>query len=171
VTAPAWLTARPIAHRGLHDRAAGIAENTLSAADAAIAAGFAIECDVQDTADGEAVVFHDATLARLTAGRGPVRKHRAAALGALAVDGTGDRIPTLPAFLDRIGGRVPLFIEVKSRFDGDLGLARRTAELVRACDGPVAVESFDPAVGVLEPGTAPSFVPLPATRTPFMSRT
>ena len=56
---PDWLVARPIAHRGLHDRTAGLVENSLSAAEAAIAAGFAIECDVQDTADGDAVVFHD----------------------------------------------------------------------------------------------------------------
>ncbi|HKH33089.1 MAG TPA: glycerophosphodiester phosphodiesterase family protein, partial [Beijerinckiaceae bacterium] len=67
MNAPDWLVARPIAHRGLHDAAAGRIENTLSAADAAIAGGYPIECDVQDTADGEAVVFHDFTLDRLTA--------------------------------------------------------------------------------------------------------
>jgi glycerophosphoryl diester phosphodiesterase len=71
MTAPAWLTERPIAHRGLHDRAAGILENTLSAADAAIARRFPIECDVQLSADGEAMVFHDHTLDRLTTERGP----------------------------------------------------------------------------------------------------
>ena len=32
--APDWLTARPIAHRGLHDRVAGIPENTIAAAEA-----------------------------------------------------------------------------------------------------------------------------------------
>ena len=64
MSAPDWLVARPIAHRGLHDRAGGILENTLSAAEAAIARGFAIECDVQDTSDGDAVVFHDHTLDR-----------------------------------------------------------------------------------------------------------
>ena len=63
---PAWLTARPIAHRGLHDAANGVVENTLAAAEAAIRAGFAIECDVQLSADGEAFVFHDETLDRLT---------------------------------------------------------------------------------------------------------
>jgi glycerophosphoryl diester phosphodiesterase len=59
-----WLTARPIAHRGLHDKGKGVIENTASAARAAIAARYAIECDVQITADGEAVVFHDFTLER-----------------------------------------------------------------------------------------------------------
>src|SRR4051794_2404055 len=60
-----WLTARPIAHRGLHDKAKGVIENTVSAALAAVDAGYAIECDVQLTGDGEAVVFHDFTLDRL----------------------------------------------------------------------------------------------------------
>ena len=67
-----WLTARPIAHRGYHDRAAGRIENTLPAAEAAIAHDFAIECDLQPTADGRVVVFHDDTLDRLTEAQGPV---------------------------------------------------------------------------------------------------
>ncbi|MEX0861056.1 MAG: glycerophosphodiester phosphodiesterase, partial [Cucumibacter sp.] len=39
------IFARPIAHRGLHDRALGIVENTSSALRRAIEQGFAIECD------------------------------------------------------------------------------------------------------------------------------
>src|SRR5215204_4090603 len=146
MTAPAWLTARPIAHRGLHDRTAGVVENTLSAAEAAVAAGYAIECDVQDTADGEAVVFHDFTLDRLTPERGLVRERRAAELTGIAIGGTQDRIPTLATVLDRIAGRVPLVIEIKSRFDGDLGLTRRTVEIVSRYGGPVVLKSFDPGV-------------------------
>jgi glycerophosphoryl diester phosphodiesterase len=70
VNAPAWLTARPIAHRGLHDRARGVIENSLAAADAAVAGAYAIECDVQISRDGEAIVFHDETLERLTTAQG-----------------------------------------------------------------------------------------------------
>lgn len=146
MTAPPWLVARPVAHRGLHDKAAGIPENTLSAAEAAIAAGYAIECDVQDSADGEAMVFHDPTLDRLTAERGPVRARRAGELSRLPVARTDDRIPTLQAFLARIAGRVPVVIEIKSRFDGATALSQRTCEVVAAYDGPVALKSFDPAV-------------------------
>jgi glycerophosphoryl diester phosphodiesterase len=155
MSAPAWLTARPIAHRGLHDSARGIVENTLSAADAAIAGNFAIECDVQDTADGEAVVFHDHRLDRLTDQRGPVRERTAAELTGLAVAGTADRIPTLQAFLERVNGRVPLIIEIKSRFDGDLGLTKRTVETASKYAGPVALKSFDPAVVGALRGIAP----------------
>jgi len=51
----AWLTTRPIAHRGLHNASAGVIENTASAFAAAIAAGYGIETDLQISADGEAM--------------------------------------------------------------------------------------------------------------------
>ncbi len=143
---PGWLTARPIAHRGLHDRAAGVIENSPSAARAAIDKGFAIECDVQLSADGDAMVFHDFELDRLTGEAGRVRDRSAAELAALRLTGGADAIPTLSAFLDLIGGRVPLVIEIKSAFDGDLRLARRTAEIVARMNFPIAIKSFDPDV-------------------------
>jgi glycerophosphoryl diester phosphodiesterase len=146
LNAPAWLTARPIAHRGLHDRAAGIPENTIAAALAAIESGYGIECDVQVSADGEAMVFHDEALGRLTGVTEAVSTRRAADLEALAVAGTGERIPSLPAFLAVIARRTPLIVEIKSRHNGDLGLARRVAEIARAYDGPLAVKSFDPDI-------------------------
>lgn len=146
MTAPGWLTAQPIAHRGLHDRAAGRIENSPGAALAAVERGFAIECDVQLSADGEAMVFHDFMLNRLTGEIGPVASRSAAALGAIALTGSDDRIPTLPAFLDLIGGRVPLVVEIKSVFEGDLGLARRVAEIVASRESPIAIKSFDPDI-------------------------
>ena len=77
LNAPSWLTERPIAHRGLHDAASGVIENTLQAAEAAIAGGFAIECDIRISADGEVFVFHDDTLDRLTDATGaPDRDER-----------------------------------------------------------------------------------------------
>ena len=141
-----WLFARPIAHRGLHDPDAGCFENTLSAARAAIAGGFAIECDVQLSADGEAMVFHDFDLDRVTAESGPVAARSAAELGRMAIGGTGDRIPTLAALLDAVGGRVPLVVEIKSRHDGDLRLTRRVVEILGRSAAPIAVKSFDPDV-------------------------
>lgn len=148
MSAPGWLVSRPIAHRGLHDRSKGIIENSLSAADVAIAGGFAIECDVQGTADGEAMVFHDHTLDRLTEQKGPVRDRTIAELTKVALDGTEDRIAPLQGFLDRIAGRVPVIVEIKSRFDGDMALTRRTVEIAARYDGPVALKSFDPEIVV-----------------------
>ena len=146
VAAPDWLTARPIAHRGLHDRAAGRPENTVAAARAAVAGGFAIECDVQLSADGDAMVFHDAALGRLTRASEAVGSKTATELGALAIAGTAETIPTLAAFLATVAGAVPVVIEIKSRFDGDPRLAIRTAEIAAAYNGPVALKSFDPQI-------------------------
>jgi glycerophosphoryl diester phosphodiesterase len=146
MNAPDWLVARPIAHRGLHDPGAGRFENTLSAADAAVAGGYGIECDVQDTADGEAVVFHDFALERLTATTGLVRERTAGELTRLPIGGGGERIPTFPEFLARIAGRVPLIVEIKSRFDHDPTLTQRTLDLLASYPGPAGVKSFDPFV-------------------------
>ncbi len=143
---PDWLVRRPIAHRGLHDRAAGRIENTPAAALAAIGHGFAIECDAQLTADREAVVFHDFTLERLTGTSGAVANRRASELAETSLRDSPDGIPTLAAFLGLIGGRVPLVCEIKSRFDGDMRLADRVTEIAGAYDGPLALKSFDPMV-------------------------
>ena len=143
---PLWLTARPIAHRGLHDKTRDVIENTASAARAAVAGNFAIECDVQWTRDGEAVVFHDFALERLTHGTGLVAGHDAAALARIAFrQGAGGIMP-LADYLALIAGKVPLVCEIKSRFDGDIRLAQRTLAVVRAQSGPVAIKSFDPAI-------------------------
>src|SRR5215831_8131828 len=83
LNAPAWLTVRPVAHRGLHDVTRGIIENMPAAARAAIAGNFAIECDIQLTADGEAMVHHDDELGRLTDGIGALRHKTAAELKAV----------------------------------------------------------------------------------------
>jgi len=142
-----WLIARPIAHRGLHDVASGVIENSVPAAEAAIAGRFGIECDVQLSADGEAMVFHDFVLDRLTGQSGAVSSVKAEALAAITLKGSQARIPTLSAFLDLIAGRVPLVIEIKSRFDGDLALTRRAAEIVAGRSGqPIVFKSFDPDI-------------------------
>lgn len=143
--APDWLIARPIAHRGLHNAPEGLVENSIGAARAAIAAGYGVECDLQLTRDGDLVVFHDDTLARLTAQSGPVADHDAAALARLGLRGGGETIPRFSDFLAAVAGRTPLVVELKSRFDGDLTGAKRAAALLAAYAGPVVVESFDPA--------------------------
>ena len=143
---PAWLTARPIAHRGLHDCGRdAIIENSSSAARAAIAHGYAIECDVQMSGDGEAIVCHDFTLERLTAHTGRVDGFTAKELRSMRLRG-GDAIATLPEFLSLIDSATPLVCEIKSRFDGDMRLAERVAACAAAYDGPICVESFDPLV-------------------------
>jgi len=144
-SALAWLMARPIAHRGLHDPAQGIIENTPSAAAAAIAGRYGIEADLQISADGEAMVHHDDTLGRLTDGGGALRDLSAATLKRVPFRASADRMMALGDLLDLVAGRVTLVIEIKSRFDGDLRLAARTAAVLAGYRGAVAVMSFDPA--------------------------
>jgi glycerophosphoryl diester phosphodiesterase len=139
-----WLIAGPITHRGLHDRASGVIENSASAFAAAIAAGYAIECDLQLSADNQPMVFHDERLERLTGAAGFVRERTAHDLQTLPLTGGSDRMQTLPELLDQVQGRVPLVIEMKSHFDGDVTLAERAAALVAEYDGPAALMSYDP---------------------------
>ena len=142
--APGWLTARPVAHRGLHDAARGIIENMPAAAHAAISGQFAIECDIQLTSDGEAMVHHDDELGRLTEGSGALLGKTAAELKAVKFKNTPERMMSLADLCALVAGQVPLVIEVKSRFDGDRKLVARMAEVLTSYSGPVVGMSFDP---------------------------
>jgi glycerophosphoryl diester phosphodiesterase len=138
-----WLTARPVAHRGLHDAGNGVIENTAGAFRAAIAAGYAIETDVQISADGEAMVHHDDALGRLTDGEGRLDGMTAAALRRVPFRGSSEHMMTLGELCDLLAGRVTLVVELKGRFDGDERLARRVADVLSRYGGPVAAMSFD----------------------------
>ena len=142
--APDWLTARPVAHRGLHDAARGILENMPGAVQAAIAGNFSIEVDIQLSADGEAMVHHDDALGRLTEGSGALLGKTAAELKAVKFKNTPERMMTLGDLCTLVAGRVPLVIEVKSHFDGDRKLVARMAEVLAAYSGPAVGMSFDP---------------------------
>jgi glycerophosphoryl diester phosphodiesterase len=146
LNAPHWLVARPIAHRGLHDARYGVMENTLAAAEGAIARHMAIECDVQASADGEAMVFHDDTLDRLTHSSGALADKTTHEIQNARFTSGGERIPTFRELLDRVAGRTPVICEIKSRFDGDMRLANRVAQHIIAYGGPIALKSFDPAI-------------------------
>jgi glycerophosphoryl diester phosphodiesterase len=146
VSARDWLTARPIAHRGLHEASRGVIENSRAAARAAIARGFAIECDVERSADGEAFVFHDASLDRLTSASGAVTARDARQLAAIELKGGGETLPSFAEFLTVVGGAVPLICEIKSHFGGDFRLADRVAALAAGYAGPLAFKSFDPEI-------------------------
>ena len=143
-----WLTARPIAHRGLHDRAGGVIENTLTAAAREVAKGFNIEVDLLLCADEEVVVFHDDTLDRLTTATGRVDRRTMAELREIPITGTNDRIPSLDDLLHLVDGRVGLCLELKSHFPrrADDRLVTRVAERLAAYRGPVVTKSFDPEV-------------------------
>lgn len=144
-----WLRRAVYAHRGLHDArvGGGAVENSPSAFAAAIAAGLGIECDVQRSHDGQAIVFHDETLDRLTDRTGPLAEEYAAALSTIVLRGSNDTIPTLRTLLEQVAGQVPLLIEVKIAPGAratPLCLAVRRA--LEGYVGQVAIMSFDPRV-------------------------
>lgn len=138
----------PIAHRALHERAAGRIENSSAAIKEAVTAGYAIEIDLQLSSDGVPMVFHDEDLDRLTGEAGPLHARTAADLGRVRLRDSTDTIPTLAEVLDLIGGRVPLLIEIKDQTlvmgptDGKLEAA--TAKALQGYTGDVALMSFNP---------------------------
>jgi glycerophosphoryl diester phosphodiesterase len=143
-----WLAARPIAHRGLHDRARGVIENSIDAVEAAIESGCSIECDVQLSRDGEAFVFHDHSLKRLTGVHGDIIEWSSAQIAFLALIGAAGNpsIAPLAGLLARVTQRTPVIVEIKSRFDGDMRLADRAAQIAESYEGAIALKSFDPAI-------------------------
>ena len=152
-----WLTARPIAHRGLHRLGDGIVENTATAFAGALQHNYAIECDLQLTADNEAVVFHDETLERVTNDSGWVKHHTARALKTVTFKHGGDCIQTFSELLEQVAGRVTLVVELKSHFDGNTTLATRALDVLANYNGPHCLMSFDPdmiaAVAAQSPDT------------------
>lgn len=138
----------PLAHRALHDVADGRPENSRAAIRAAIGAGYGIEIDLQLSADGAAMVFHDYALNRLTGASGAVRLHKAQELENIALSGADEGIPALPEVVRLVDGQVPLLIEIKDQ-DGAMGpnvgaLEQATAEALAGYEGDVAVMSFNP---------------------------
>ncbi|MFN4098873.1 MAG: glycerophosphodiester phosphodiesterase family protein [Pararhodobacter sp.] len=139
----------PIAHRALHDAGARRPENSLPAIRAAIREGYAIEIDLQPSADGQAMVFHDEMLDRLTFDTGPINARSAAELQRIRVRSSPEPIPTLRQVLAEVAGQVPLLIEIKDQ-SGVMGptdgvLEGATAAALQGYDGPVAVMSFNPS--------------------------
>lgn len=139
---------RPIAHRGLHNRAQGIIENSSSAFAAAIAAGYAFECDVQLSGDDQPIVFHDDHLERLTGQKGRIQSLSAGQLTRLPLVGskTGDTPQRFEDMLAQIDGQTLAVIELKHQPtpEGTTALAKKVAMALSHYAGPFVIESFDP---------------------------
>ena len=141
---PAWITERPIAHRGLHDAQAGVPENSLAALHAAAEAGWPIELDARLLADGNVAVFHDHTLARMTGDGRRTDECSADEIEPLRLAGSDQRIPLLPEAVACIAGRVGLLIELKNPSRTDRSLERAVARIMTDYAGSWAVVSFNP---------------------------
>ena len=141
-----WLVARPIAHRGLHNEKNGIVENCESAFAAAIKHGYSIECDIELTKDGEAVVFHDDEIDRVLDDKGMVKSFTAKELKEKKYRLGKDQIQTLAELLEQVDGRTTIVIEIKSLWDEDMTLTHRALDVLAEYNGPYALMSFDPHI-------------------------
>ena len=136
------LQTRPIAHRGLWS-AGGAPENSLGAFQHAAEQDYGVELDVRLSADGEAMVFHDEDLRRLTGLEAQVASLRAEELRRLRLSATEEGVPSLAEALAVIGRRALVLIELKTA-SGQVGpLERRVAEVMLDHRGPMAVVSFN----------------------------
>lgn len=129
------------AHRGLHD--AAVPENSLAAFSAAVDAGVGIEMDLQLSLDGEVMVFHDATLMRMTGLDRRLSELTASELQKLCLCGTDEKIPRLAEVLQLVGGRVPLLLEIKGKAWDD-AICQKINELLLQYEGLYCIESFHP---------------------------
>jgi glycerophosphoryl diester phosphodiesterase len=140
----AELIARPFAHRGLHG--GGRIENSRAAFEAALASGQGIELDVQASREGDAIVFHDYRLDRLTDADGEVARLSTGELTRVKLRGVDETIPGLPEILALIAGRGPLLIEVKAPDRKVVPLCRSVENALEGYRGMVGVMSFNPDV-------------------------
>lgn len=141
-----WLTARPIAHRGLHDVSKNVVENTATAFQLAIDKNYSIELDVQLTKDGQAAVFHDYDLDRLTTSSGKTIEKTMDEMRQLQFKHSSDPIQTLPEILALIDGKVPVVIELKAPQIQTTKLEEVVATCLQAYSGEAAVMSFSPDI-------------------------
>ncbi len=132
----------------------------MAAFSAAIAAGAGIECDIRLSCDGWPVVYHDSDLRRLCGVAGETEATKAAALMALPLGQSAERIPWLGQLLELAGATTPLLLELKVRAGTpprpvDL-LCRAVAQALHGHGGPVGVMSFDQRVAAWFAREAPA---------------
>ena len=131
------------AHRGLFSNAEGVPENSLAAFEYAVMGGFGIELDLQLTADGEVVVFHDYSLKRMCGEDIKLSSLTLDELKKYTLLDTKYRIPTFSEVLELVDGKVPLLIELKGE-NGDTALCEKAAKMLDLYVGAYSVESFNP---------------------------
>lgn len=115
-----------IAHRGDHVE---VPENTLAAYEKAIQHGADyVEIDLRTTSDGKLVIMHDASVDRMTDGKGKVQDLTYAAISQLKIidkskpSSSGYSIPTFAEVLKLCKGRIGIYLDFK---DADPAIAYR----------------------------------------------
>ncbi len=142
---PAWKTLARYryAHRGLHDKARGVPENSLAAFRRAVEHGFGAELDVHLTRDGRLAVIHDDSLKRTAGADVKASELTAQELSRYRLEGTDERIPFLEQVLPLFKGKTPLIVELK--VEGNAAqLAKTTCDMLDQYHVEYCIESFHP---------------------------
>jgi len=139
-----FLIERPIAHRGLHSE--DIIENSFVAFSRAIDAGYPIELDVQITADGRLVVFHDWSLDRMTDNAGKLSDKKYDEIKDITLGESNQKILLFEDALSLINGEVALIVEIKSQSYFDYEICKKVYDSIKKYDGKYAISSFNPFI-------------------------
>ena len=133
------------AHRGLYSEDQRVPENSLPAFDAARAAGYGVELDVQLSSDGYVVVFHDDDLKRVCGIDKPVNSLDWKSLSALTLFDSRERIPLFSEVLALLGDS-PVIVELKPAGANNAALCQKMLDILRTQGRYWCVESFDPRI-------------------------
>ncbi len=144
---PGWerLEGVRYAHRGLHDPALGIPENSMAAFRRAVEHGFGAELDVHLMADGGLAVVHDSSLKRVCGADVCIEDLTAADLARYPLMGTQETIPLLSQVLELFQGKTPLVIELKVERGNAAALTDGVMAALEGWNGAYCLESFHPA--------------------------
>lgn len=132
------------AHRGLHNKASGLPENSLAAFKAAVDSGYGAELDVHLLKDGNLAVIHDSSLLRTTGAEGIIEDLNIEDLKKYNLEGTKETIPTFEEVLNLFENRTPLIIELKAYKNNAAELCDAACKVLDNYKGDFCIESFDP---------------------------
>lgn len=133
------------AHRGLYEADQSVPENSLEAFRRAVEAGYGIELDLQLSADGQVVVFHDDKLFRVCGVDQRVDAYRYEELREFKLFDSAEHIPLFSDVLQIVAAKVPLIVELKAGGEWR-ALCEKACAMLAAYDGPYCVESFHPSL-------------------------
>ena len=142
---PAWATLRKFryAHRGLHNSAEGIPENSMASFRLAAEHGYGIELDIHLTRDGRLAVIHDNSLLRTAGVDVKAKDLTAEELGQYRLEGTEEKIPFLEEVIPLFEGKAPMIVELKVE-GNSAELAKAACDLLDRYKVDYCIESFHP---------------------------
>lgn len=141
----AWETLRKFryAHRGLHNSAEGIPENSMAAFRLAAEQGYGIELDIHLTRDGRLAVIHDNSLLRTAGVDVKAKDLTTEELAQYRLEGTEEKIPFLEEVLPLFEGKAPIIVELKVESNA-ARLAKAACEVLDQYKVDYCMESFHP---------------------------